>query len=108
MIYHWHISVNVGRKNPPRKVSCSSVQPDPAADRQSQSQRAARLMDLLGLSEDELCQALAVDPLSLLSGQIEHRAELGILLALLDEATETASPALLRRWVRTQGPHGRP
>lgn len=76
--------------------------------RQLQSARAARLMDLLGLSEDELCQVLAVDPLTLLSGQIEHRAELAILLALLDEASTRASPAILRRWVRASGPAGRP
>jgi hypothetical protein len=65
-------------------------------------------MDLLGLTEDELCQVLDVDPLTLLSGQIEHRSELSILLTLLDEAGAGASPALLQRWVRTTGPAGRP
>ena len=65
-------------------------------------------MDLLGLSEDELCRVLDVDPLSLLSGQLEHRTELPILLDLLDEATERAGPAVLRRWVRAAGPAGRP
>jgi hypothetical protein len=78
------------------------------AHRQLQSARAARLLDLLGLGEDELCQILAVDPLTLLSGQIDHRAELGILLTLLDEAGERTSPEVLRRWVRARGPHGRP
>jgi hypothetical protein len=73
-----------------------------------QSERAARLMDLLGLSDDELCATLDVDPLSLLSGQLDHRPELSILLALLDEASERASPATLRRWVRATGPAGRP
>jgi hypothetical protein len=81
---------------------------DEPAERQLQSARALRLMDLLGLSEDELCTILAVDPLTLLSGQIEHRAELGILLALLAEPAEQAGPALLARWVRAQGPAGRP
>lgn len=76
--------------------------------RRLQSARAARLMDLLGLDEDELCQVLGVDPLTLLSGQIEHRAELSILLTLLDEVSEQASPAMLARWLRTQGPAGRP
>jgi hypothetical protein len=76
-------------------------------DRQ-QSERAARLMELLGLSEDELCAALGVDPLSLLSGQLDHRPELGILLALLDEAAERAGAPVLRRWVRANGPAGRP
>jgi hypothetical protein len=65
-------------------------------------------MELLGLSEDELCRALDVDPLTLLSGQLEHRSELPILLTLLDEAREQAGAAVLRRWVRARGPQGRP
>jgi hypothetical protein len=73
-----------------------------------QSERAARLMELLGLSEDELCQTLAVDPLTLLSGQLDHASELPILLDLLDEAAERAGPAVLKRWVRALGPSGRP
>ena len=72
------------------------------------SERAARLMELLGLSDEELCETLGVDPLTLLSGQLEHRPELGILLALLDEASERVAPATLRRWVRAAGPAGRP
>ena len=81
---------------------------DPQLGRQAQSGRAARLMELLGLSEDELCRVLEVDPLTLLSGQLEHRAELPILLDLLDEASERAGPAVLQRWVRASGPAGRP
>lgn len=73
-----------------------------------QSERAARLLELLGLSEDELCAVLDVEPLTLLSGQLEHRSELPILLALLDEPAERAGPAVLRRWVRAAGPAGRP
>jgi hypothetical protein len=65
-------------------------------------------MELLGLSEEELCRVLDVDPLTLLSGQLEHRSELPILLDLLDEASERAAPAVLRRWVRTAGPVGTP
>jgi hypothetical protein len=65
-------------------------------------------MELLGLSEDELCQVLEVDPLTLLSGQLEHRAELPILLDLLNEAVENAGPGVLKRWVRAAGPKGRP
>ena len=65
-------------------------------------------MDVLGLDEDELCQVLAVDPLTLLSGQIEHSAELPILLSLLDESEQRAGAAVLRRWVRASGPRGRP
>jgi hypothetical protein len=73
-----------------------------------QSERAVRLMELLGLSEDELCQVLAVDPLTLLSGQLDHSNELPILLDLLDEASDRAGPAVLKRWVRASGPAGRP
>src|SRR5437764_4131886 len=81
---------------------------DPQLGRQSKTARAPRLMELLGLSEEELCRVLDVDPLTLLSGQLEHRSELPILLDLLDEASERAGPAVLRRWVRAAGPSGRP
>jgi hypothetical protein len=81
---------------------------DPAPSRQIQSERALRLLDLLGLTEDELCAVLGVDPLTLLSGQLEHRPELPILLDLLADAEERAAPAVLRRWVRAAGPGGRP
>jgi hypothetical protein len=73
-----------------------------------QSERAAALMEMLGLSEDELCQILDVDPLTLLSGQIEHRGELPILLSMLEEAEERAGRTVLRRWVRAPGSQGRP
>ena len=63
---------------------------DPQLGQRAQSERAQRLMDLLGLSEDELCQTLAVDPLTLLSGQLDHKGELPILLDLLDQASERA------------------
>ncbi len=65
--------------------------------------RAAQLMELLGLSDEELCTALAAEPLMLLSGQLDHRPELGILLDLLAEAQERAAPAVLRRWLRASG-----
>ncbi len=81
---------------------------DPRLGGRVQSERAGRLMALLGLTDDELCELLDVDPLALLSGQLEHRAELPILLDLLDEAQERAGAAVLRRWVRASGPAGRP
>jgi hypothetical protein len=65
-------------------------------------------MDVLGLTEDELCRILDVDALMVLSGQLDHRPELPILLDLLDEARERAGAAVLRRWVRASGPRGRP
>ena len=72
------------------------------------SSDAARLMELLGLEEDELCRVLAVDPLSLVSGRIEHRPELPLRLDLLSEAEERTGGATLRRWVRSGGASGRP
>jgi hypothetical protein len=65
-------------------------------------------MDLLGLTEDELCAVLDVDPLTLLSGQLDHRPELPILLDLLAEPAEQAGPTVLKRWVRASGPSGVP
>ena len=71
---------------------------------------AARLQELLGLDDDELCAVLGVDPLTLLSGQLDHRPELRILLTLIDEAQVQAQPGpqMLSRWVRAAGPQGRP
>ena len=65
-------------------------------------------MVLLGLSEDELCRVLDADPLTLLSGQLDHRPEVPILRDLLAEAEERAGAPVLRRWVRAAGPAGRP
>src|SRR5436305_7552830 len=86
----------------------SGERDDPLVGGRVQSERAVRLMELLGLGEEELCQILAVDPLTLLSGQLQHNAELPILLDLLGEASERAAPALLRRWIRTGRPGARP
>lgn len=79
-----------------------------SSERPAGSARAAALMELLGLSEDELCQVLGVDPLSLLSGQVEHCAQLPILLDLAQDTAEQTGPAVLKRWVRANGKHGRP
>jgi hypothetical protein len=51
---------------------------------------------------------LDADPLAVLSGELDHRPELPILLDLLGEAEERAGAAVLRRWVRAAGPGGRP
>jgi hypothetical protein len=48
------------------------------------------------------------DPLSVLAGELDHKPELPILLALLAEAEERAGAPVLRRWVRAEGPAGRP
>jgi len=43
-----------------------------------------------------------------LSGELDHKPELPILLDLLAEAEERAGAPVLRRWVRAEGPAGRP
>jgi hypothetical protein len=69
---------------------------------------AARLLERLGLTEAELCAVLAADPLEVISGDLDHRPELAILLDLTAEAEEAVGAAALARWLRTAGPHGRP
>ena len=72
------------------------------------SSRAARLQELLGLSDEELIRTLDASALELLSGELDHRPELPILLDLLADAEERAGAAVLQRWVRASGRHGRP
>ncbi len=69
---------------------------------------AVRLMERVGLSDDELCAVLDVDPLAVITGELDHRPELPILLDLTQEAEDRLGGPLLRRWVRTAGPGGRP
>ncbi len=69
---------------------------------------AAVLMERLGLSDDELCELLAVSPLAVLTNELDHRPELQILLDLTAEATERVGDGLLRRWLRRRGPGGVP
>jgi hypothetical protein len=69
---------------------------------------AAVLMQRLGLTEDELLEALGADPLSVVSGALEDKPQLPILLALTEAVAERVHPDALRRWVRTKGPAGRP
>jgi hypothetical protein len=65
---------------------------------------AAVLAERLGLGDEELLTVLDADPLSVVSGDLDHRPEVPILLAL----TEDLDAAVLRRWLRARGPHGRP
>lgn len=65
---------------------------------------AVTLMERLGLTDEELCSVLDVDPLSVITDELAHRPEIGILL----ELTAEIDPALLARWVRAAGPRGRP
>jgi hypothetical protein len=72
------------------------------------STAAALLQDRLGLSDDELLAVLDEDPLSVVGGELDHRPELPILLALTQEAAERVGPGVLPRWARAKGPTGRP
>jgi len=65
-------------------------------------------MARLGLRDDELCRVLDADPLTVIAGELDHRPELPILLALTEQAAERLGEDLLRRWVRASGPRGRP
>ena len=57
-------------------------------------------MERLGLSDDELMTVLDADPLSVITDELDHRPEIGILLALTEEAEERAGGEVLRRWLR--------
>jgi hypothetical protein len=65
-------------------------------------------MDRLGLTEDELCVVLDVDPLTVITGELDHKPQLTILLALTQEAAERVAGGVLPRWLRSTGPNGRP
>jgi hypothetical protein len=65
-------------------------------------------MERLGLSDDELCEVLAVDPLAVLTNDLQHRPELPILLELTAEAAQQVGDGVLRRWLRRRGPRGVP
>lgn len=69
---------------------------------------AVTLMTRLGLSDDELCEILDVDPISVITGELDHRPELPILLALTNEPAEQLGDGTLQRWLRATGPAGRP
>ena len=70
--------------------------------------QATHLMERLGLSDDELCEMLAVDPLTVITDDLDHRPELAILLALTAEAAERVGLRTLRSWLRRRGPNGTP
>jgi hypothetical protein len=72
------------------------------------SSPAVELMLRLGLSDDELCGVLAADPIAILTGELQHRPELRILLDLTAEAAEQVGDGVLRRWLRRRGPNGVP
>jgi hypothetical protein len=62
---------------------------------------ATRLMERLGLDDEELMRVLDADPLSVITDELDHRPEIGILLTLTEEAEEQVGGEVLRRWLRT-------
>lgn len=68
------------------------------------STATAVLAERLGLSDEEVLTVLDADPLSVLTDELAHKPEIAILLAL----TEDLDTAVLRRWLRASGAHGRP
>ncbi|HEX8084764.1 MAG TPA: hypothetical protein VF529_10785 [Solirubrobacteraceae bacterium] len=57
-------------------------------------------MTRLGLTDDELMRILDADPLSVITDDLAHKPEIGILLALTEEAEERVGAEVLRRWLR--------
>jgi hypothetical protein len=51
---------------------------------------------------------LDASPLELIAGELDHKPQLPILLALTGEAAERVHAEALKRWLRTSGPRGRP
>jgi hypothetical protein len=74
----------------------------------SSSPKAQELQGALGLTDEELIRTLDASALELLSGELDHRPELTILLDLLADARERAGAAVLARWVRANGRLGVP
>lgn len=72
------------------------------------STAAQLLQRRLGLSDGELLRVLDEDPLTVIAGDLDHKPELPILLALTEEAAGRVSEGVLKRWLRTAGPNGRP
>lgn len=51
---------------------------------------------------------LDADPLAVLTDDLHDKPELPILRDLLGEAEDRAGAPVLRRWIRAEGPAGRP
>ena len=61
-------------------------------------------MQRLGLSDEELMTVLDADPLSVITDELDHKPEIGILLTLTEEAEERAGGEVLRGWLRAGTP----
>ena len=66
----------------------------------------SRLIERLGLTDDEALEVFGLAPLDAIGGEVGHRPELGILGTLTEEAAEQVGEAALRSWVRMPGQDG--
>jgi hypothetical protein len=66
---------------------------------------AAELQRLLALTDDELLHILGTSPVELLTGEEDAREDVRLLVTLTRDA---ADASVLQRWVRADGPDGRP
>ena len=73
-----------------------------------QGVRTNQLIELLGISDEELCRIFDTDPISVVSGQLDDRPEMEILLALLNEAILHVNAGIIPVWLRTKGLFGKP
>ncbi len=64
------------------------------------------LIERLGLSDDEVLRVFGLAPLDAIAGDVGHRPEVAILVALTGEAVEAVGETALRRWVRMSLPGG--
>lgn len=67
-----------------------------------------RVQAALGLDDAELCDALGLSPVQLLSGEGDLLPQTAVLDALLRDVAEVAGGDALRRWARAEGPAGTP
>jgi hypothetical protein len=70
--------------------------------------RAAALQRRLGLGDDELLTILDEDALTVITDDLDHRPEVPLLLQLTAEPAERMGEERFTRWVRANGPKGRP
>ena len=66
---------------------------------------SSELQRLLGLTDDELLEILGSTPLDVVTGEEDEREDVRVLVELTRAAGD---PAVLARWVRSNGPEGRP
>jgi hypothetical protein len=70
--------------------------------------RAAALQRRLGLSDDELLAVLDEDALTVITDDLDHRPEVPLLLQLTAGPSERLGEERFMKWIRANGPKGRP